>query len=481
MRSYPIIPDGPFSLAAAAAFGFGPDAGRPKPAGGEMRLAFVTDDMRHHAAVHLVQRADGPVTAAVESDADHDAVLGQVRRILSLDRPGGPWAALGERDPVIGALQRQHDWLRPVLFHSPYEAAAWSIISARRYRAQATAVRTRICAELGATPTVAGTQVPAFPLPERLLSAESLPGMAANRVTWLRVVAQAALDGELDAPRLAAMAPGDALTALQQLPGIGPMYATLILLRATGVADAMTATEPRLPGYVAHFYGTGPQPASREEIERIAEGWRPYRTWAAVLIRAAGDRLGLAQAALSAVRGQALGDAVVEALAGEDGADVLGDPGERVRQLRLDLGDDRLGGAPLGRQQAGDALGLGREHHPLAARVGGLGGLQPAGRAHRRDLLAKGRVRPADRTGQLGDRHRAADVQPDDLEHPARLEVIDAVVGIDLGDLVVQVGQQPGDRPPPAALGRVVRPSGRIRGRGGGPPRGLVVHAGHHK
>jgi DNA-3-methyladenine glycosylase II len=160
-------------------------------------------------------------------------------------------------------------------------------------------IRTRICAELGATPAVAGEEVPAFPLPERLLTAEALPGMAANRVAWLRVVARAALDGKLDAPRLAAMAPGDALAELQKLPGIGPMYATLILLRATGVADVLTSAEPRLPGYVAHFYGTGPEPASREEVERIADGWRPYRTWAAVLIRAAGDRLGLAQAALA--------------------------------------------------------------------------------------------------------------------------------------------------------------------------------------
>jgi DNA-3-methyladenine glycosylase II len=299
MSTYTIVPDGPFSLAAAAAFGFGPNTGRPTPAGGEMRLAFVTDDMRHHAAVHLVQRPDGAIRMVVRSDADGEAVVRQALRILSLDHPAAPWVAAGERDPVLGALQREHDWLRPVLFHSPYEAAAWSIISARRYRAQAVSIRTRICAELGAMPTVAGTEVPAFPLPERLLAAEALPGMAANRVTWLRVVAQAALDGKLAAPRLAAMAPGDTLAELQKLPGIGPMYATLILLRATGVADALTSTEPRLPGYVAHFYGTGPGPASREGIERIAEGWRPCRTWASVLIRAAGDRLGLTQAALA--------------------------------------------------------------------------------------------------------------------------------------------------------------------------------------
>jgi DNA-3-methyladenine glycosylase II len=266
-----------------------------------MRLAFVTDDMRHHAAVHLTERRDGAVTAAIESDADQDAVLRQVLRILSLDHPGGPWAAIGERDPVIGALQRAHDWLRPVLFHSPYEAAAWSIISARRYRAQAAAVRARICAELGATPSVAGEEVPAFPLPERLLTAASLPGMAANRVTWLRAVARAALDGQLDAARLAAMPPDEALADLRKLPGIGPANATLILLRATGVTDVLTFAEPRLPGYVAHYYGphydTAPPAASREEIERVAEGWRPYRTWAAVLIRAGGDRQGLPLAA----------------------------------------------------------------------------------------------------------------------------------------------------------------------------------------
>jgi DNA-3-methyladenine glycosylase II len=287
-------PDTPFSLGAAAAFGFGPYTGRPEPGADEMRLAFVTDDMRHHAGVHLAQRPDGTITAALDSGADPGAVLGQVRRILSLDRPAAGWLAAGERDPVLGGLQREHDWLRPVLFHSPYEAAAWSIISARRYRAQAAAVRTRICAAAGATPVVAGEQVPAFPLPADLLAADSLPGMSQDRVAWLHAVARAALDGQLDPARLAAMDPQEALRDLRRLPGIGPMYATLILLRATGVSDVLTFGEPRLASYVAHFYGTGPAPASPEELARIAENWRPFRTWAAVLIRAAGDRAGLA-------------------------------------------------------------------------------------------------------------------------------------------------------------------------------------------
>jgi hypothetical protein len=50
---------GPFSLAAAAAFGFGPNTGRPRPDEQLMRLAFVTDDMEHQAGAVVRQEADG--------------------------------------------------------------------------------------------------------------------------------------------------------------------------------------------------------------------------------------------------------------------------------------------------------------------------------------------------------------------------------------------------------------------------------------
>src|SRR5580698_494040 len=40
--------EGPFSLAAAASFGFGPHDGRPSDAA--MRLAFVADDLESHTA-----------------------------------------------------------------------------------------------------------------------------------------------------------------------------------------------------------------------------------------------------------------------------------------------------------------------------------------------------------------------------------------------------------------------------------------------
>jgi DNA-3-methyladenine glycosylase II len=96
----------------------------------------------------------------------------------------------------------------------------------------------------------------------------------------------------LDAGLLASMETGQALAMLQTTPGLGPVYAELVELRSTGVSDALTLTEPRLGSYVRHFYGL-PEVPDAPALQRIAEPWRPFRTWATVLIRVAGDRAGL--------------------------------------------------------------------------------------------------------------------------------------------------------------------------------------------
>src|SRR5487761_1540511 len=163
MTTFTITPDAPFSLAAAADFGFGPNTSRPEPAAGEMRLAFVTDDLHGHAAVHLTQRDDETIDGAIAGDADPAAVRRQVCRVLCLDHPGPEWLAVGRRDAVISELQADHPGFRPVLFHSPYEAAAWSVISARRRRTQAAVIlhRTSRTPSISATPaTIAGAVAP---------------------------------------------------------------------------------------------------------------------------------------------------------------------------------------------------------------------------------------------------------------------------------------------------------------------------------
>jgi DNA-3-methyladenine glycosylase II len=285
-----IEPDAPFSLAAAASFGFGPNTGRPKPDGELMRLAFVVDGYREQAGVVLRQQGE-TIEATVEG-ARGAAVERQVKRILSLDHSGRDWLAVGKRDPVIGRLQGEHPGLRPVLFHSPYEAAAWSIISARKPRAYASALRTKLATAHGKVFALAGEELAAFPLPDKLASLRTFPGIDATRMTRLKAIARAALDGALDAAHLAKLPPDVARAELETLPGIGPFYADLVLVRATGLADILVRNEPMLLSYAGHFYGKG-TPIDLVTLETIAEKWKPYRTWATVLLRVAGDRAGL--------------------------------------------------------------------------------------------------------------------------------------------------------------------------------------------
>jgi len=120
-----ILPvDGPFSLAASASFGFGPNTGRPAPDASVMRLAFVADDLRHHIGAVLTQLPDGSLSAEITGDAPTAAAEAQIRRILSIDTGADAWLAAGRSDAVLGGVQAAYPGLRPVLFHSPYEAAA---------------------------------------------------------------------------------------------------------------------------------------------------------------------------------------------------------------------------------------------------------------------------------------------------------------------------------------------------------------------
>ena len=289
-RSFTIVPRGPFSLERAAGFGFGPTTGAAP--GDLMRLAFPVDDFAGHAGVVLHQDAAG-VHAEVEGEGDLDAVRAQVARTLSLDHDGEAWLEVGRRDPVVARLQAEYAGLRPVLFGSPYEAAAWSIVSARRQTRQSAAVRRRLGEEHGRVFTLAGEELAAFPLPAALLELDAFRGLDGGKVERLHAVARAALDGRLDPERLRAMDPDAALADLRTLPGIGPFYAGLIVVRALGLADVLPAGEPRVLAAAAHHYGLDapPEPAA---FAALAEPWRPFRTWAAVLLRVSGDRAGVA-------------------------------------------------------------------------------------------------------------------------------------------------------------------------------------------
>jgi DNA-3-methyladenine glycosylase II len=290
METFTLVPRGPFSLAASIAFleGFTPASYAGGPAS-VLELAFPVEGSWRTVGVRARQDDGGPVVAEIVSPAapDPDLVAGirpQLERILSLDVDGSDFPAVGERDPVVGEVQRKFPGLRPVGFWSPYEAAAWTIIVRRIRITQGAAIKARMNERLGEPVSFGGRVVHAFPSPQRLAGLDAFPGLAAPKPEWLRSVARAALDGQLDAARLRAMPPEEALADLKKLPGIGDFSAGLTLLRGAGFPDAVPSGEPRLARAVELAYGL-PGPATPEQILAISENWRPYRTWVTLLLR----------------------------------------------------------------------------------------------------------------------------------------------------------------------------------------------------
>jgi DNA-3-methyladenine glycosylase II len=282
---FSIEPMGPFSLLAAARFWgrFTPAAHDGADAEGHLHMAFPVERTWQTAGV-CIRQVDGAILGQVYGDTQVSAIKQQTARILSLDVDGRALPQVGRRDPVAEVLIEQHAGLRPVCFYSPYEAAVWAIISHRIRMRQAARLKTNLAAALGESVSIHGELMAAFPPPSVLLSLETFPGLSGAKVNNLRAVAQAALDGSLDAAYLRSLPDEQALAELQKVPGIGPFSSQLILLRGAGHPDFLTFEEPKFRRAVGQVYGFDHEPTNAD-LERISEAWRPYRMWITFLLR----------------------------------------------------------------------------------------------------------------------------------------------------------------------------------------------------
>lgn len=278
---FQLAPLGPFNLQNESEFfgGWPPLQADPSA----VALAFPVEGWRTSAAV-VVRQAATAVTGEVHGATGHDAdtAWNQVLAVLSLDIDGTGFADVGRRDPVIGKLQESYRFLRPVCFHSPYEAAANFVIGQRSSIRQARATRLAMARELGDAIQVGEERLYAFPRPAALFGMSRFPGLSAEKVERLHVVARAASEGILDRARLRAMPVDQALGELQGLHGIGPFSAQGTLLRGAGLSDAVPDDDATKQA-VQRAYDLRTQPDHRRVLE-IAEPWRPYRMWATVLL-----------------------------------------------------------------------------------------------------------------------------------------------------------------------------------------------------
>ncbi|MEP9416152.1 MULTISPECIES: DNA-3-methyladenine glycosylase family protein [unclassified Gordonia (in: high G+C Gram-positive bacteria)] len=262
---------GSWSLDVSREFweGFTPSAlgGSQEP--GRLSTVFRVD--ADWSAAHVtVEQDDQDAQIVVTGDGDLEAAATQTARFLALDVDARGWPEVGARDPVIGAAQASLPGLRPCGFHSAYEAAAWTVLSQR--------IRIVQAAKLRADITTRYSGDGAFPAPSTLATLDlDLPGRKAE---YLHAVADAALDGLLDTGHLRSIPPAEAVSALQEIRGIGPFASELIVLRGANAPDMVPTHERRLAAEVHEHYGPD------RTVADVSEAWKPFRTWASVYLRA---------------------------------------------------------------------------------------------------------------------------------------------------------------------------------------------------
>jgi DNA-3-methyladenine glycosylase II len=270
-------PSGPFSLAAAKRFLDGFPGGDPPPEGEDLVWAFLSDE-GEPVAVRVQQKPKQVAAEVVVGDVDEGRLRAQVARLLSLHVDGEPYEELD--DPVIAAARARHPGLRPVHFPTPYEAAVWAILSHRTRRVQAGNIRRWLAEHHGTELTFDGVSQHTAVAPEVLVDLRRIPGVPGPKLPWLRDVARAALDGDLDPEHLLAMEPAQAVKALQRIDGIGPFSAELVLVRGAGHPDVFAEREPLLRQLIVQHYG------EVDPIE-VADRWAPRRSWASFILRQA--------------------------------------------------------------------------------------------------------------------------------------------------------------------------------------------------
>lgn len=266
---------GPWSLRASRRFweGFRPAAISSEGDPDVLHARFVSEHDWTPATAHVTQHGSN-ARIVVFGDGDLDAAAGHAVRFLSLDVDATDWPGVSDRDPIIAAAQGALAGFRPCGFHSPYEAAAWAVLSQRTRVPEAARLRR----ELIATHGVDG----AFPAPAALTRAVETGGLVlpGRKAEYLVAVAHAALNGVLHGPRLRALPEDDARNELLSITGIGPFAADLALIRGANTVDVLPRAERRLDAEINHLYGPD------VTLADVSDAWRPFRSWAAVYLRA---------------------------------------------------------------------------------------------------------------------------------------------------------------------------------------------------
>ena len=216
---------------------------------GEHRISVGFDP----ATYSLVVSADG--------DVDADAILERVAAVFDIHHDAAPVTKHLQLSPVLAARVASVPGMRPTAAWSPFELCVRTILGQQVTVAAARTLMRRLVERCGEV------------TPELVIQADlAQMGMPGKRVETVRTLAHAVLEQRVHFDQ-----PWAKLEAeLKQLPGFGPWTRGYLAIRLGREPDAFPESDIGLL--------RAAQADSPAALLKMAEAWRPYRSYAATYL-----------------------------------------------------------------------------------------------------------------------------------------------------------------------------------------------------
>ena len=225
-------------------------------------------------SIAIAPVAGAPALSLEVRFADPNLLLSIVERAKRMFDVAADPAVIAEQlsvDPLLKRACSAHAGIRVPGAWDPFELAVRAILGQQISVRAATTIAGRVAARWG-SPVEAGDGLDRlFPSPAQLQDAPiEEAGVIASRAGAIRALARAVCSGTLtfDGP--------SAVDALRAIPGIGEWTAQYIAMRALNEPDAFPSGDLVLRRMAGN--------CSARELEAQSERWRPWRSYAVMLL-----------------------------------------------------------------------------------------------------------------------------------------------------------------------------------------------------
>ena len=282
--------EGPYdlSLSLQVSQGFSPG---PAAESSLFQVAVRVDDAPVFMKVEQVEKEP----PALKVSGDPTEKTGRLRSIaewiLFADLDLTPFYQQVGAHSVLGPIVQRLEGLKPIRPPSLFEMAVTAVTEQQISMAAAYQIRWRVVDAFGDRPPGApeDARLVAFPKPETLAEAtlEELQscGLSRRKAEYIKGLATAIADGELDLKRLKAMPNDEARAFISGWRGFGPWSADYILVRGLGRPDSVPVDDLGVRTVVGEYLGDGSR-MTADQVREALGPFKPYRGLAAFYLLA---------------------------------------------------------------------------------------------------------------------------------------------------------------------------------------------------